>query len=217
MAGLHALKLTHHVSEGKSDDGAEAGSYALCASKPAYRLPMPPRGFSIDVPSWWLDDLMAAIKARGLTHTDLAMMLIPPKPHLQGDDLKRAVSAARVKVSRFFDENAAKRIRTIEMIRAWTDALSLTPFEYRAASREQAAALRLAMADPAQIQRVINAGRLALSIESGETRLEDLLGRQSPQVDSSHGGVDRRGPRRAPARPTNPRREPQSSEDHRLC
>ena len=98
---------------------------------------------------------MAAIKARGLTHTDLAMMLIPPKPHLQGDDLKRAVSAARVKVSRFFDENAAKRIRTIEMIRAWTDALDLTPFEYRAASREQAAALRLAMADPAQIQRVI--------------------------------------------------------------
>jgi tRNA A37 N6-isopentenylltransferase MiaA len=166
---------------------------------------MPARGFSIDVPTWWMDDLATAVRQMRLTHTDLAQLLLPKKPALHGDHLKRAISAARVKVNRFFEDDIKKRVRTIEVIRAWTTALELLPFEFRAVTRDQARAFVAAAHDPAQILRSAQAKQLEAMLESGEMRLDDLLaGRQAADVPSAHGDVRRR-PRGADATPANPR------------
>jgi hypothetical protein len=170
---------------------------------------MPVRGFSIEVPAWWLDDLDTVMRQRKLSHTELAKMLIPARPPLHGDHLKRAIAAARVKVTRFFDEDPAKRVRTIEIIRAWTAALGLLPFEFRADTREEARALAFAKAEPTQVQRAAAAAHVAAMLESGETRLEDLLsGRQPGDVASpdGNGAPVRRGSRPAGNRPPHPPR-----------
>lgn len=134
----------------------EIAGYTLCERKPAYRLAMTTRGFSIDVPAWWLDDLMKAIERDQLTHTDLAAFPVPAEK-MDAETRRKAIGAARVKVTRFFHENPDERVRTIEVIRAWTDALKLTPFEFRAATREQAKAMADASKDPAKLASIMAA------------------------------------------------------------
>lgn len=83
---------------------------------------MPPRGKSVDVPRWWLDALAAEVARRSMTHTDLAEIIAKRS--------RSTLAAARVKVTRFFDE--ADPTRTMEVVAAWSDALDLPVFEFHA-------------------------------------------------------------------------------------
>ncbi len=172
-----------------ADAHARLRAYALCTPNHAYSKRMPTRGNAVEIPLWWMDALAVAIDTRKLKRTDLAAFLIGDVA--AGAARDRAMNAARVKVTRFFDHG----IHTSEIVAVWCKALNLPPFEFTADTRKQAEAMALAKRDPDLLTRIMAAGQLVVEIESGEHRLDDLLSaRQTGGVESPDGAV-RRGSR----------------------
>lgn len=148
-----------------------------------YSKRMPPRGNVVDPPQWWLDAFAAAMQARNLNKTNLAEMFI--SPGAAGAERKRQLNAARVRVTRFVEGvKDEPPIRTSEMVEVFCAKLGIPPFEFTAESRQEAEAMALAKRDPSMLTRVMAAGSLVVSLESGEHRLDDLLSRQTPETSS---------------------------------
>ena len=175
---------------------------------------LPSRGTATDVPSWWMEDLLAVMADRRLQQVDLVAML-----------QRRGVSRAALKsqMSRFMTTDPEQQVRTAELAEAITDVLSKTrkegekellPFFFRATSREVARAMQSAQVNPESLQRDLAAGRLMNKVSSGGVTLEALLqssdGDHSPPIESADESRDLAGRRRrAVARPkTAPRRTP---------
>jgi len=172
-----------------ADANARLRAYVLCTPNHAYSKRMPTRGNAVEIPRWWMDALEAAIASRNLKRTDLAGFLIGDG--VTGAARDRALNAARVKVTQFFDHG----IHTSEIVAVWCKSLNLPPFEFIAESRRQAEAMAMAQKDPDVLMRVIAAGQLMVDLESGEHRLDELLAaRQTAAVESADGAV-RRGSR----------------------
>lgn len=153
---------------------------------------MPPRGIAVDFPAWWLEDLArlmrpAADGGYGVTRTQLAEALVPRSA--TGDTRKRAINAARVKVTRFLDDENPSR--TIEVAEAWCAAFNLPRFHFEAADRKQAVAMQIVQGDPAIVERVIAAKSIMMSLESGEHRMDGILAGHTGEVASPHGVVGR--------------------------
>jgi hypothetical protein len=172
----------------------------------AYPLRMSAKGKTQEPPDWWLDKLLARIASDKVTRTAMARMLIDAE-NVVGADPDKALTAARVKILRFLDgEKDRPPIRTVEVARVLGAALGLMPFEFTADTEEQARAMAMAKHDPASLQRVLAAGSLMVSLESGEHRLDDFLGRQSDEASSDDDPVRRRSRAGEPGQ-KHPRRE----------
>lgn len=125
---------------------------------------MPVRGIAVDFPSWWLAALASLMAPQpdgspGVTKTQLAEALIPKTA--TGPARVRALNAARVKVSRFFDDKEPSR--TVEIADAWCAEFGLPRFRYEATSRKMALAVtrhdlhgrRLRAASAAEYERAL--------------------------------------------------------------
>lgn len=148
-------------------------------------------GRPVEIPQWWIDLLLATMEARGIDRAGLAKMLIEAKL-VEGGSADKIATAARVKVHRFFKGDS----RTADVAEHWRKKLGLPRFEFIAASRRHSEAMLLAERDPDALAKMLAAGSIMMSLESGEHSLDDLIARQTEPVESTDGAV-RRGSRGA--------------------
>jgi hypothetical protein len=195
-AGLHESTLTHHVKAiNRPRASASDPLHPVYAQRRVASGSMPPRGIAIDVPIWWLDALRAKMAEGQLAQSDLARLLVPPS--LTGRAYDNAFNAARVKVTRFLEgDKRGRTTRTMDVVKVFCEGLRLPPFIFVAATRQEAEAMQLAQSNPEEFNRVVRLGTVMVSLESGETRLDDLLGRQNRDLPSTHEALRGR-PRRA--------------------
>lgn len=166
----------------------------------AYPKRMGAHGRPVEIPKWWIDLLTAAMKAKGIDRAQLGRMLIDAGM-IDSATAEKKATAARVAVHRFFGGKP-----TAEIAELWRVRLDLPRFEFIAASRKHSEAMLLAERDPDALSRMMAAGSLMMSLESGEHSLDEILGRQTGSVDSPDGAV-RRGSRGAGAVPKAARSE----------
>lgn len=147
------------------------------------------RGTAVEIPAWWVEELQAAMAARGWQQVDLARGLLPER--LRED--KRALNTAAVKVQRFL----SGKHRTFELATELGRLLDVIGFVFTAATKDQALAMAELQKNPTRAARDVAVSRMLTMLESGEFSLDEMLS-QSADVRSAN-GVERRGSRRAGA------------------
>lgn len=147
-------------------------------------------GRPVEIPKWWTDLLAATMAAKGIDRASLGRMLVEAGM-VDSDTAEKKATAARVAVHRFFGGKP-----TAEIAELWRKRLGLPRFEFIAASRKHSEAMLLAEQDPESLTRMLAAGSLMMSLESGEHSLDEILARQTDTVESADGAV-RRGSRGA--------------------
>lgn len=124
-------------------------------------------GRPVEIPKWWTDLLAATMAAKGIDRAGLGRMLVEAGM-VDSDTAEKKATAARVAVHRFFGGKP-----TAEIAELWRKRLGLPRFEFIAASRKHSEAMLLAEQDPESLTRMLAAGSLMMSLESGEHSLDE--------------------------------------------